>query len=45
MQTMMHDNETVENPDRMTPAIAILGYGGAVVLMALMFALAAPVTG
>ncbi len=40
----MMDEQNQENPDRMTPGIAILGYGGAAVIIFLLFWLAAPVT-
>lgn len=41
----MIDERDQENPDRMSPAIAILGYGGAAVIVFLLFWLAASVTG
>lgn len=41
----MLDEEGQENPDRMTPAIAALGYGSAIAIIVLLFWLAASVTG
>ena len=41
----MLDEKDQENPDRMTPAIAIIGYGFAVAIIFLLFWLAASVTG
>lgn len=40
----MMDEQNDENPDRMTMTIAVLGYGGAAIVIFLMFWLAAPVT-
>ena len=40
----MIDDQNGENPDRMTPTIAVLGYGAAIILIILLFTLAAPVT-
>lgn len=41
----MLDEEDQENPDRMTPGIAILGYGSAAAIIFVLFWLAASVTG
>jgi hypothetical protein len=41
----MLDEEDQENPDRMTPGIAVLGYGSAAAIVFLLFWLAASVTG
>jgi hypothetical protein len=41
----MLDTSDSENPDRMTPGIALLGYGLAALLTFLVFWLAVPVTG
>lgn len=40
----MMDEENQEYPDRMTPTVAVLGYGAAAVIIFLLFWLAAPVT-
>ena len=41
----MLDESNQTNPDRMTPTIAILGYGGAAVIIFLLFWIAKSVTG
>lgn len=41
----MMDSDDTGLPDRMTPVIALLGYGAVAVLIFLMFWLAMPVTG
>ena len=41
---MITDNHH-DKPDRMSPVIAILGYGTAILVIFLMFWLAKPVTG
>ena len=41
----MMDAQNEDNPDVMSVGIAVLGYGGAAVLLYLLFSLAAPVTG
>jgi hypothetical protein len=40
----MMDEQNQENPDRMSPAIAVAGYGAAAIIIFLLFWLAAPVT-
>lgn len=40
----MMDEQNQENPDQMTPTVAMLGYGAAAVIIFLLFWLAAPVT-
>lgn len=42
---MLHDNENSDMPDRMGRWVTVGGYGGAAVIVFLMFWLAAPVTG
>ena len=41
---MITDNDH-ENPDRMSPLIALLGYGSAALVIFLLFFFANPVTG
>lgn len=41
----MLDEEDQENPDRMSPTIAVLGYGSAVAIIFLLFWLASSVGG
>ena len=43
--TAMIDEEGQEMPDRMTPAIAVLGYGAAIFIVFLLFWLAQSVNG
>jgi len=41
---MIDEQQNSDNPDRMTPTIAVLGYGAAGIIVFLLFWLAAPVT-
>lgn len=42
---MIEEDENVDNPDIMSPGIAILGYGMVALITFFMFYLAQPVTG